>query len=46
MKTTKYMLKNYILSGDTNYHSLDSSLTNFEKVYDDEKKIMAIAESR
>ena len=42
MKTTKYMLKNYILSGDTISHSLDSSLTNFEKVYDDEKNLMAL----
>ena len=42
MKTTKYMFKNYIFSGDTISHSMDSSLTNFEKVYDDEKNLMAL----
>ena len=42
MNTSKYMLKSNLFSNDSNYHSLDSSLTNFEKVYDDEKNNMAI----
>ena len=42
MNTSKYILKSNLFSNDSNYHSLDSSLTNFEKVYDDEKNNMAI----
>ena len=42
MNTSKYMLKSNVFSNDSNFHSLDSSLTNFEKVYDDEKNNMAV----
>ena len=42
MNTSKFMLKENLLRGDTIYQSLDSSLTNFEKVYDDEINIMTL----
>jgi hypothetical protein len=42
MKTSKYMLKRDLFRNDSNYHSLDSSLTDFEKVYDDEKSNMTV----
>ena len=42
MNTSKFMLKENLLRGDTIYQSLDSSLTNFEKVYDDEINFMTL----
>lgn len=42
MNTSKFMLKENLLRSDTIYQSLDSSLTNFEKVYDDEINIMTL----
>ena len=46
MNTSKFMLKENLLRGDTIYQSLDSSLTNFEKVYDDEINIMGPIENK
>lgn len=42
MNTTMYMLKKNLLDNDSLFQKLDSSLTNFEKVYDDEKKNMTL----
>ena len=42
MNTSRFMLKEDIIMGDTIYQSLDSSLINFEKVYDDEKNLMTL----
>ncbi len=42
MNTSRFMLKDDILNNDTIYQSLDSSLTDFEKVYDDEKNLMTL----
>ena len=42
MNTSRFMLKDDILNNDTVYQSLDSSLTDFEKVYDDEKNLMTL----
>ncbi len=40
MKTTRYLLKNSYIDGDTTFITLDSSLTHFEKVSVDEKNYM------